>query len=1331
MDWTELHYTVLARAFEKVLGKPDQGAMAFTRCLLPDAVKRLAGSDAFSPDGWKVLRIADVDDKNLRTITADTAVERREGKGDPALLLVDTQLAGAGMDGIYSAAREIDEDALFNVALRLAGAEVTKHLSKNDRQYAERAVRKARSGGRSVPPRVAFDYLCRIAASRQSPGAWLPLLGLWPVADDEYEDRDGSSRLDDSRRFVDQLLGVAAAGLTIPARIEALRLARPESDQKRDLQRFLYKAHTKSLASALESLANHKPLWIGHLKIEQSQEIQGIELLSWRNRNGKVAKWSGLEDQGDAPPVLMFKPGAEHSSDYSHLEIKWKAQPGNLDKNAVDYRIAVLTGMGEELASRETPHAARNEEKCRFNNDDFIEHLHEDSLISAKVQVSVIGNDAIKPQESEEFSIRFGEPPEKTAGGAGQKIRAFSEGLIELEDRDAVSTIADDRSGISVDEKKNLLLLRTSSGTSRKSFSVFRPPLIGEIESQTPMHEGIPGRWKVKVRASGERVGKPDFIKLRLEDRRGKRVKNAGKKFARPLRIDALSSVGQIYDEKSRAFDTVKEYLLAWVDLMKRGDSESALCHTVEVQSLSGWTIGLIVLPTHPLRVAWHAAYDNLVLHAAYEEGQKPKDIRAELKGLDGALFPAFLPNPEGGAFVFADMLGFHAVGMVPDADKEPKAAVALLARALGLDESAGTAPTVDSQSAMVLAGEVKKYLDCHNTSRLLHVHALRPGDGQTVVRALGHVHHQRNANTVASEDADEDEASYLKAQAFSLELYPSNKQRGVSGRFIADAREKRHSGAGVLPEEDRWMLESLSLPGGVNLPRLRWARREIEDPQMPAHLAVAFDTFTSQVKAGDAKEAPDTRPYHAFGLLSFYQRQYVGDPMPRWSSTVPARKDGEKHPSERGHSERLERLQQAMRNAVCRHLSADNSEPVLRTKISSERSDSLKQLHQLCDWVITLDRNAGIEYFDSPRDNPEIYDAYVIDCVPEREDLGCLQLITSTSNLDEVCGLLDATMEQMGLGRSRRNAEFLLGRLKALSGRLAIRLTGNRPPAAELVALAVAHAHCRRPNNDERSCWMSLDQGFIVPADDVREFLPPPLQENKFQSRLSLIYVSTVSRKLSFQFIDVKYHRHLQTARAPEVLEQIRKQTGDIHEHWYDWYSNHTPASFRAVRRARLARVLHFYADRAHRHGLSDERYKVLGAEIGRMVEKGGDYVLGGIPLGDRGWVFCPEYTGSRPLEISPDDWEARIFLFGPALLPDPGLHGEAPSSTADTPPSAPPIEAYNRDDVGVNLRASSEVREGDAATSSSPVADEDGASADSAIERHEEGEKEATRQR
>jgi DNA phosphorothioation-dependent restriction protein DptH len=89
---------------------------------------------------------------------------------------------------------------------------------------------------------------------------------------------------------------------------------------------------------------------------------------------------------------------------------------------------------------------------------------------------------------------------------------------------------------------------------------------------------------------------------------------------------------------------------------------------------------------------------------------------------------------------------------------------------------------------------------------------------------------------------------------------------------------------------------------------------------------------------------------------------------------------------------------------------------------------------------------------------------------------------------------------------------------------------------------------------------------------------------------------------------------------------------------------------------RAKLARVLRFYADKARRHadddddlGLSEEAYDALIAEIDRLIEKGGDYFFAAIEHPDRGWVFCPEYAGSKPLDITPPGWETRIFLFGP----------------------------------------------------------------------------------
>ena len=1274
MERTDRHARILGQAFEKVLGRPEPGSMAFVRCLLPEVVHSLAGDASFAPQGWQVLCVAAEDNRDTRTITADRAVEMRETKKGATLLLVDTKKAGAGMDGIYSAAREVDEESLFKEALSAAKSEVTTRLSRTDRDYAERAVRKARDRGRySVSLWTEFDFFCRIAADKQHPGAYLHLLGLWPV---QTED-EVAEELNVSRMFVERLLGTQVASLTPAKRIESLRLQ--PCEQLRDLEQFLRRSDTQPLLSALAELAEQKHLWVNALPLEDAaQEILSIELSPWRTRAGKIAKWSGLHERDDHdphdPPELIMKPDVEQASDYSNLEVKWTARPENLKEGAAEYHVAITTDMDEELATREVVHSAKREEKCRFNNDDFTD-LSEDALIPAKVVVSVLGDkqQKIEPAESEDFMIRFGDPPSIQLGGGGKTVRTFSEGLIELDSHEMVSELVSatlsTRKPLPVDAKGCVQL----STPQRKTLRVFQPPLLKKVEEKWAWSNGAIGRWVVKVRASGDWSGAVVPIALSAPTAEGERVKEASRKMAARFAMSG-GGVGQVYDEKAD-FTTVREYLLAWAALLEKGDPCLALANTVEVQALSGHTIGLIVLPSHPLRVAWHVAYDNLVLHAKFEQGMTPKEIREELSSLDGAMFPAFLPGVKSGtSFVFADTLGFHALGMVRDDDKEPKAALAVLARTIGASETADAAPTVGEQSAEVLGTEIVKYLECHNTprrtARLLHIHALRAGDGLTMARALGRVHkHYRSI----SDEEDLEEYPQETAPAFVLELYPSAKQRGLTGRFIAEAREKRRRGAGVLSPDDHWMLESLRRPGGVSLPKLQWARKSEQDPRTAAHLAIAFDTFASQVMPADPQIS---RPLYAFGLLSFFERTYdVNSSFPLWHSIIPPAKEGEKHPSDRSHTERLTRLQDAIQRAVARHMDAEGKLPTLRTEISADKEKSLDELHSLCDWVITLDRNAGIEYFDSPQDNKHIYDAYVIDCVPEREDLGCLQLITSTNNLEDMQDLLDDVLKQMGIA-SGRNAAFLIRHLKALSGQFTLRLSGSKAATAQLVALAASYANCRQPSANS-DCWLPLERGFLIPVDEVRDLLPPldkPAgNEDENEAQPDFIYVSRVPRKgLRFQFIKVKYRRHLRAARGPEVLQGIDKQVQSLRKGWARWYGHEDVcSSFRALRRAKLARVLRFYADKAHRHGLPKEEHEAILSEIERMIERGGDYPFAEIVEGDRGWIFCPEYAGADPLEISPDGWNTRIFLFGPGLLPDSDVY---PESSARSPAGGSP---------------------------------------------------------
>ena len=86
----------------------------------------------------------------------------------------------------------------------------------------------------------------------------------------------------------------------------------------------------------------------------------------------------------------------------------------------------------------------------------------------------MIGNDSVEPQESEEFVIRFGQPPEREQGGVGKKVRTFSEGLIELDNREMVSALASSTAPLEMDIKGFVLLRTPRTG---KSFRVFRPSL--------------------------------------------------------------------------------------------------------------------------------------------------------------------------------------------------------------------------------------------------------------------------------------------------------------------------------------------------------------------------------------------------------------------------------------------------------------------------------------------------------------------------------------------------------------------------------------------------------------------------------------------------------------------------------------------------------------------------------------------------------------------------------------------------------------------------------------------------------------------------------------
>ncbi len=1250
---------LLREAFKRLLRKAVPGSVAYARCLHPDIAVALAADLQFVLDGWRIAVVTDQFDGASRRITADLAVEWRDDKADPLLLLVNTDMAGAGMDGIYSAAREVTEQALFGACLKLAH----ESLPHGCKRFAEAARRKARhtSRNQSLSPWRELSYLCRAMAGQHALGEALPEIGLWPVATDEVLEIED---LDRSARLVERLLPRLGNRQSPEARVAALRLPASQMEAARKLTMFLNEAERWSRLDALQRLESEEHLWINRLKpgVFDSQSLHGIEWLPWRGKTGKLLAWSGLTDNAQRAE-LRLNSNTEDSSNRARLEVRWKTDPAQLARGAVDYLVQIKSGT-EVLAERPVGHQQKNFQQCVFTQDDF-EDLDENSRFDAQAVIRALvvdgGEESDNPfrAESDDFILCFGEHPTLTRNSSGRVHVTMALAVADIApDEQAFQQIA---SGIANPQtfsrdKKGFIACRHNGKTAR----VLCPNLLLDLANSWVEKGGGLGRWRQRVRADGSAAGVPEFVPMGPGvDPSAQRFTLASRRFMAWLAKSSLGPLAVLYTEQTPVVDYVNAATAWW----ETAGPDSALIHTLEVLGLSGQRHGLIVLPTHPLRVAWQQGFDLLVYRHRYEEGVAAAKVAKLLGGLSGAHYPAMLPGLDGAEpFVFADNLGFHAVAMTAADDPEPKATVALLSRLLAggeSDDEESVAPTIGRSAADLLGGEIASYLTLHPDYRRVRVHALRPGDAKPAARALGkalrEVEEAEEAGDGAGEAARPEEH---RRHAFELELYPADAGRRLCGQFLSATAERRRSGAGFVPEDDRWLLESVRRPGGVTLPRLQWSRRAQAIPETPAHLALAFDLLSSRIECRKAVELPNGS-LEVHGLSLAPERRFDPAPVPHWLTFVPTAPEGDKHPAGRVLSDRLVKASTAILRLVCRQRGGKEDEwPVLVTEVNAEQEEILSRLHHLCDWVVSVDRYAGVEYFDSPRDLPRPYDAYLIDCVPERDDLGFLQLITSTSSLDEVKRLLDDTLGEMGLSASPTNCKLLLDSLKALSGRLALRLTNAGNTVAEMVALALVQNHCVHAQESDES-WISLREGFFVPLDDVPELLQS-LGDKPGESaaRADLLYVSA-NRKggLRFSFVEVKFRRYLKTARSADLLDGIEQQLKASEERWEHLYGQETTSLEKTVLRARLARILRFYLKKARRHTLSGTAYERLSSELERLARDAVRYELVDIadqPRARISFVLCPEYGAATPTRIDRGG-PAEIWLFGPATLRPP----------------------------------------------------------------------------
>ncbi len=1252
---------VLAQAFLRLLGKARPGKMAFVRDAPPDVIRRLACDLHFQQilkeQHWQVYGVAEREDKYDNIITSDQAVALREQKGPALLLLVDRQKAGPGMDGVYSACKEIKEEELF----KRACDEVVQTVEPPAyRKWLRHLLKETGQRQQHRSPWFRFDFLVRSAADPSSWGQFLWLLGLWPVVGfpitGKADEQKARLYLEQSTRLVAEVLDTRDPLSSVAERLAQAQVRTKTEADALALQQFLESRRHEPTEALLRALSEHPHFWLGEIELASAaNSLSGIELSPWRTKRGTAPfKWSGLvADEQEKDPVWVISP----DDDTGQLQVKWKTVPPDLPEGSVQYHLSIVAEDGQVLAGKEVSHRGKKEEVAAFTSDELTDDTGQ-LYVRARVRL-VAGDGQVRlEQETEPFIIRCGDlAPDAAHSRSFPWVRTLSDGLVQLDDREQATAVYASPEMAFVEGHVTLSVHRG------RGFRLPHPKLFAEIRSRW---KGDIVRWRLNVRTSG-RWQAADLHPIPLQPGMEtsvslwQRAQAATETLSELCRTVGMS--GLCYVTGTPQAEVIRTYLDTWCELMAVGRPELALVGTVEVRDGQGNIRGLIVLPIHPLRLAWQAAYDDLLFELRFRQGATLKGRGHDLSHLVGAWFPGWLPGVDDvRAFVFADTLGFHAVAMTPEADPEPKATVALLAQVLGNGEKEGLESLYD-RSADLLGEEVRVYAAGHPDQKLLHVHAMRAGDARVVVRALGRLHQTAPATATQTNTEDDAETEADKPPAFVLELYAASAGMPTTGQFLHRLLARsRHRGTNHLPQEDRWVSGVTRYePEGVNQPNLQWVQRMKPLPETPAHLGVVFDLSASQVTVVDEEAiGPARRPPAAlYGLLAGLHRVYHPDPTPRWTAFLPDFSRATDHPADARHTERLKILQAGLDTRLAKHLGSEAGVVALQTTLSEERQLELRRLHALCDWVLILDHFAGMEYFDHPHVHGEVYEAHILDCVPERDDLADLRLVASTALVEEVQELLAELIRQAGGDPSPEAARFFLARLKEINRRLPIRLASSPSPAKELLAIACAGAHCREAAEDD-PCWVSLRKGILVPLDDLTDVLgeqsrtkQPADPATPHERRADFLYVFCHPQgALAVRFIEVKYRQGLENLSPEQVntlLDAIRDQVEATQKRFRGQYVDESvPLSLRALRQARLVRVLRSYLDKARRHNLEPESYAAIAAELDRILHAAGNYRFLVEEGEHRGWVCAPDCQAVKPVELSWAGWPVRTFRFG-----------------------------------------------------------------------------------
>ena len=262
---------------------------------------------------------------------------------------------------------------------------------------------------------------------------------------------------------------------------------------------------------------------------------------------------------------------------------------------------------------------------------------------------------------------------------------------------------------------------------------------------------------------------------------------------------------------------------------------------------------------------------------------------------------------------------------------------------------------------------------------------------------------------------------------------------------------------------------------------------------------------------------------------------------------------------------------------------------PVSKLVLGAEGKALLHQVHEISDWVFTIDRSLGIEFFDhdwtSPR--PE----YLIDHSPDLTANSGRRVVITSRSLTEIRALFERVLAEHGLGAYEDRAAAILGELRVLSGRLALKLISSSTHRAEALGLALAKMFLEYQE--------ALEGQVIVPLDAHLD-LYRPLQKNADEfgdeislkrTDLALFDLDASNMVVNCRLVEVKCYQAAGSLSAlsqlkTTIADQIQQSQRALQHHFDPQLCGATDRPDRIIKTQELIALLEFYVDRAKRLG-------------------------------------------------------------------------------------------------------------------------------------------------